>query len=89
MQFRREKEMVINCIRLDELPAEQGYSRKFIIQYSENLRKRPPTKRQIEQIVTLFSDFGFNHVVIPHFDTYAELDNWKRNKLEELLYKGE
>ena len=81
--------MAINYIRLDELPAEQDYNRKLIIQYNENLRKRPPTKSQIEQISTLFDDFGFNHVVIPHFDTYAELDNWKRNKLEELLYKGE
>ena len=81
--------MVINCIRLDELPAEQDYNRKLIIQYSESLRKSPPTKSQIEQVSILFDDFGFNHVVIPHFDTYAELDNWKRNKLEKLLYKGE
>ena len=81
--------MVINCIRLDELPAEQDYNRKLLIQYSENVRKCPPTKSQIEQVSMLFDDFGFTEVVIPHFDTYAELDNWKRNKLEELLYKGE
>ena len=81
--------MVINCIRPDELPVEQDYSRKLLIQYSENLRKCPPTKSQIEQVSILFDDFGFNDVVIPHFDTYAELDNWKRNKLEELLDKGE
>lgn len=81
--------MGISCGRLDELQSEQDYERKLIIQYSENLRKSPPTKRQISHIKRLFADFGFKRVVIPHFDTYAELDNWKRNKLEELLNKGE
>lgn len=81
--------MSLSCVRLDELQAEQDYNRKLIIQYSENLRKSPPTKSQIQHIINLFADFGFNQVAIPHFDTYAELDNWKRNKLEELLDKGE
>lgn len=63
--------------------------RKAAIKYSEDLRRVPPTKRQINHIKRLFADFGFKRVAIPHFDTYAELDNWKRNKLEELLNKGE
>lgn len=81
--------MSLSCVRLDELQAEQDYERKLIIQYSENLRKSPPTKRQINHIKRLFADFGFKRVAIPHFDTYAELDNWKRTKLEKLLNKGE
>ena len=81
--------MGLSCVRLDELQAEQDYERKLIIQYSENLRKSPPTKRQINHIKRLFADFGFKMVAISHFDTYAELDNWKRTKLEELLDKGE
>lgn len=81
--------MSLSCVRLDELQAEQDYERKLIIQYSENLRKSPPTKRQINHIKRLFADFGFKRVAIPHFDTYAELDNWKRNELSRLLNEKE
>ena len=81
--------MGISCVRLDELQSEQDYERKLIIQYSENLRKSPPTKRQISHIKRLFADFGFKKITIPKFNTYAELDNWKRDKLKELINKGE
>lgn len=78
-----------NNEKLNQIQILRDCERKAVIRYSEDLRNSPPTKRQINHIKRLFADFGFKRVAIPHFDTYAELDNWKRTKLEELLDKGE
>lgn len=78
-----------NNEKLNQIQILRDCGRKAAIRYSEDLRSSPPTKRQISHIKRLFADFGFKRVAIPHFDTYAELDNWKRSKLEELLNKGE
>lgn len=73
--------------QLQRLYIERDYDRKALIQYNEGIRKSPPTKWQIANVKRILSDFGLKKIKIPDFDTYAELDRWRRNELRRLLSK--
>lgn len=54
------------------------------IKRSEGARKSAPTKFQENEVQELLEDFGYKGK-IPKFDTYAELDAFRRNEIKRLL----
>lgn len=47
----------------------------------ENERKvcrSNPTPEQIEEVLQIVRDFGYHKKTLPEFDTYAEMDAWRR-----------
>lgn len=54
------------------------------IKRSEGIRKSAPTKPQINEVEEILKDFGYKGE-IPKFDTYAELDAFRRKEIDRLL----
>lgn len=54
------------------------------IKRSESARKSAPTKFQEDEVQEILEDFGYKGK-IPKFDTYAELDAFRRNEIKKLL----
>lgn len=51
---------------------------KNAIKNERKMRRSKPTKEQIEEVFQIVRDFGYRGKTIPEFDTYAELDAWRR-----------
>ena len=54
------------------------------IKKAEDIRKSVPTKFQINEVERILKDFGYRGM-IPEFNTYAELDAFRRNQIDKLL----
>ena len=62
-------------------------ARKRAVANDQKMRNSPPTKEDIIVCRQILKDMGIN-VVIPTFATYRELENWKKNKIMEVLHNG-
>lgn len=52
-------------------------SLKMFIKQAEDIRKQPPTEKDIAEVEVLLRDFGLS-TPIPKFKTVTELDKWRR-----------
>lgn len=71
---------MILCRVLETYDAEVAES----IKQSEAVRKSAPTKFQENEVQEILEDFGYKGK-IPEFNTYAELDAFRRNEIKRLL----
>ena len=51
---------------------------KEAVENEREMRRSKPTKEQIEEVLQIVQDFGYRKKAVPEFDTYAELDAWRR-----------
>lgn len=52
--------------------------RKLAVEAERKVRKSKPTHEQEHEVLCVVRDFGYRDKVVPKFDTYAELDAWRR-----------
>lgn len=51
---------------------------KNAVKNEREIRRSKPTREQIEEVLQIVQDFGYRKKAVPEFNTYAELDAWRR-----------
>lgn len=52
---------------------------KKAVENERRMRSSKPTPEQIEDVLQIVKDFGYHKKTLPEFNTYAELDSWRRS----------